>query len=200
MHHNFKHGGTVGGKPTPEYQCWRAMMKRCYDPNLQAYPRYGGAGVTVCDRWRNNFPAFLEDMGPRPSATHSIDRFPDPAGNYEPGNCRWATKTEQQRNQRETVRYEVGEERLTLIEWAERHGVRYRTAWKRINDLGWTPEKACTTPEREEVMLTLDGETLQLSDWSRRLGISYLTLYTRLKKGLPVEQVLGPLTRKKHAS
>ena len=148
MHHNFIHGGRINYETTPEYDVWRGMLKRCYVPGQQSYPRYGGRGIEVCGRWRQDFPAFLADVGPRPSPAHSIDRFPNPNGNYEPGNVRWATRTEQQRNQSKTTRYAVGDEMLTLIEWATRYGVPYRTAWKRINELGWTPELAVSTPVR----------------------------------------------------
>lgn len=84
-------------KKAPEYACWRAMRKRCLNPREQNYPRYGGAGVRVCERWAS-FEAFKADVGPRPSPQHSLDRFPNALGNYEPGNVRWATKTEQSRN------------------------------------------------------------------------------------------------------
>jgi hypothetical protein len=66
---------------------------------MPSYPQYGGRGITVCERWRSDFSAFLADMGERPSLDHSIDRL-DNDGNYEPGNCRWATRSEQQQNKR----------------------------------------------------------------------------------------------------
>jgi hypothetical protein len=94
---NYKHGGAVQGL-SREYRCWRDMKERCSNPNKRNYRWYGALGVTVCDRWRKNFPAFLADMGPCPPK-HSLDRI-DPFGNYEPDNCRWADWTTQCANKR----------------------------------------------------------------------------------------------------
>jgi hypothetical protein len=91
------HGHRRRGYQSPEYYSWAAMRNRCNNPSRPNYPDYGGRGVTVCERW-NDFAAFLADMGPRPEG-HSIDRI-DNNENYEPGNCRWATPTEQSHNQR----------------------------------------------------------------------------------------------------
>jgi hypothetical protein len=77
---------------------WSAMMQRCFDENAGNYPEYGGRGITVCERWLK-FENFFEDMGDRPTPEHSLDRYPNRDGNYEPGNVRWATKSEQRRNQ-----------------------------------------------------------------------------------------------------
>jgi hypothetical protein len=82
---------------TPTQRSWDRMKQRCYDPKHKAYANYGGRGIQVCDRWRNDFKAFLADMGERPPGT-SLDRHPDPDGSYEPGNCRWATPLQQRHN------------------------------------------------------------------------------------------------------
>ena len=92
------HGHARANKRTTEYLSWAAMRQRCYKPATRGYEYYGGRGITVCDRW-SDFVAFLSDMGPKPSPKHSIDRI-NVDGNYEPGNCRWATGAEQQANKR----------------------------------------------------------------------------------------------------
>lgn len=88
-----------GKHSSPEYNSWMGMKQRCNDPAAQNYPWYGALGVRVCERWINSFADFLADMGAKPSSEHSIDRI-DPFGNYEPGNCRWATRAEQSANKR----------------------------------------------------------------------------------------------------
>lgn len=83
---------------TPEYRSWQGMMQRCNDPNSTSYANYGGRGISVCARW-HDFRNFYADMGARPEGM-TLDRFPDNDGNYELGNCRWATGSEQRSNQR----------------------------------------------------------------------------------------------------
>lgn len=127
-------------KAHPLYSCWRSMNRRCHDPSIANYAQYGARGITVCDRWRNSFEAFVEDMGERPEGL-SIDRI-DNDGNYEPSNCRWATVREQACNRRSTIRAQHEGKEMSLMEYAEARGVPYGAIHHRVKRRGETPNQA----------------------------------------------------------
>lgn len=128
-----------GGWNGPEHRAWIAMVKRCTNPKDVAYQHYGGRGITVCSRWLESYEAFWEDMGRRPSADHSLDRI-DVDGDYEPSNCRWATKQQQMQNMRRTVRVNLDGEQLCLAEACRRVGIPYHVASQR-RARGWSPDR-----------------------------------------------------------
>ena len=130
-----KHGHASTAAASPTYVSWTAMRKRCEDPNNPKYPKYGAIGIKVCERWSTSFESFLEDMGTRPEGT-TLDRYPDQAGNYEPGNCRWATPKEQSGNIRTNRIVEYDGEPIHLAGLALKLGVKKGTLLYRI-DSGW---------------------------------------------------------------
>lgn len=130
-HAGARHGEGSNGKETPEYRAWCQLRNRCTNPNHRQFPAYGGRGITVCERWQD-YELFLADMGRRPSPHHSIDRRDNNRG-YEPSNCRWATRLEQNRNTRSTRRVTVDGVTQSLSEWLEQTGVDRRTFYNRLN-------------------------------------------------------------------
>jgi len=118
------------------------MKNRCYTVSHKDYARYGGRGILVCDRWRESFDVFLEDMGNPPSEKHTIDRI-DSNGSYEPGNCRWATSVEQANNRSNTRMLTHNGKTQGLAEWARDLGQNYDTLKRRVQ-LGWSDEEVLT--------------------------------------------------------
>lgn len=114
---------THGLSGIPEFRIWQQIIQRCERETNPAYPRYGGRGISVCDRWKD-FPTFLADMGRRPSDDLTIERNNN-HGNYEPGNCRWATMREQSRNTRRNIRVMLDGAEMVLKDAAMALGVKY---------------------------------------------------------------------------
>lgn len=137
---------THGQTKTPEYRVWNQLRARCNDPKDKSFPVYGGRGIKVCSRWEASFEAFKEDMGPRPSPTHSIDRK-DNDGDYSPGNCRWATKLEQTRNRRCAVNVSHAGVTLPLQVWCDRYQADYSTVHSRLFKHGWSLDLALFAPK-----------------------------------------------------
>ena len=138
---NTSHGSTN----TREYEVWHRMKQRCQDKRCPAFPHYGGRGIKVCERWLS-FEKFLTDMGLRPSSRHSIDRYPNNDGDYEPSNCRWALPKEQQRNRRSNFPVAYCGKTQCIAAWAEEFGITTLQLWTRLRKMGWPIHEALTLP------------------------------------------------------
>ncbi len=134
------------GRGSGEYASWSMMWTRVRNPNRDRADYYVGRGIKVCETWRE-FSAFLADMGPKPSSRHSLDRI-DPDGNYEPGNCRWATDIEQANNRTRQHLLTARGKTKTVAEWAREVGVNYGLIEQRVRSLGWDAERAIFTPSQ----------------------------------------------------
>lgn len=177
--HN-SHNASRRGQWTSEFRAWRQMRSRCYDENMGGYENYGGRGITVCARWVESFENFLEDMGEKPSPQHSLDRRSND-GNYEPSNCRWATKLEQDNNRRTNRILEFRGQRKTMSQWARELNINPVTIFSRLDD-GWSVERALgTAVARRARMITHDGQSKSLAEWARLAGISSALLAWRIK-------------------
>lgn len=135
--HLFKHGF----KGTRTYRIWCKMKERCHNPNSINFTRYGGAGVTVCERWKASFEAFLYDMGECPGSEFSIERRDSRKG-YFKDNCKWATVIEQSNNRRTNVMVEYQGQRKTVAQWCRELSLDYNIVRQRIYRNKWTPERA----------------------------------------------------------
>lgn len=137
---------THGMAKSTEFHIYNSMVQRCTNPNSHAYGDYGGRGIYVCERWLESFENFFADMGSRPQGT-SLDRRDNNLG-YCPENCRWATKHEQANNTRANRVIEFRGERMTMSQWARKSNLQIQTLHNRLL-LGWTVERALTTPSRK---------------------------------------------------
>lgn len=130
-HHNYKHGHAAGRK-SGAYKSWLAMMSRCSEHSKDTRPNYAGQGISVCKRWAESFENFLLDMGERPEGS-SIERI-DSTGNYEQGNCKWATSKDQARNKKTTLFVDICGEKLCLKDASEKYGVSASTIYRRYHN------------------------------------------------------------------
>lgn len=144
-----------GKSKTISYKSWWSMIDRCTNAAADNYSRYGGKGIKVCDRWLNSFEAFCADVGQRPSLSHSIDRI-DSGGDYEPGNCRWATKVEQQRNRAFARIIQIGTESRCVAAWCELSGLSHNTLLSRINR-GWPPDRLLSPTQHRRPRCSLSS-------------------------------------------
>lgn len=136
----YRHGMSRSG----EYDIWNQARNRCFNPKNSRYKHYGARGIRMCEQWRRDFSAFYRDMGPRPSAKHTIDRINN-LGHYEPGNCRWITNKEQQRNRLRTRLFTYQGMSMIAADWAAHFGMTPHVLKNRLMR-GWDMERAISTP------------------------------------------------------
>lgn len=132
----------------PEFHIWKTMNQRCYNRRHGKFAIYGGRGITVCAEWRDSFARFYHDMGPRPSATHQLDRVNN-GGPYEAGNCRWATRLEQARNRRDNHIIQYQGKSAPIVCWSEWTGIPYHTLKRRLTTYDWPVPIALTKPVKK---------------------------------------------------
>lgn len=135
--------GESNANDTPEHRAWHSAISRCHNPNSQSFHSYGARGISVCDKWRNSYTAFLADMGRRPTSAHSLERVNNDGG-YSPENCRWATPAEQSRNQRRNIRILVNGELVLLKDACRARGINSKTGYWRHSQ-GWAPDEILST-------------------------------------------------------
>lgn len=190
---SITHGRSVGGTLDKTYVCWRSMLVRCRQKgnDCPKYKCYSGRGISVCERWKS-FDNFLSDMGERPYKM-TLDRI-DNDGNYEPGNCRWATMKEQCRNRRSNRMLTCRGETKTLAEWCENRGIESYVVLNRLK-LGWPVEDAIfrevqTGISTKSKFIACRGEVHTVAEWGRISGVPRSYIYNRLNDEWPVERAI----------
>ncbi len=183
---------THGKSRTRTYRLWQSMLLRVKD-RLS----YINAGITVCDRWQK-FENFLKDMGECPPDKKSLDRHPDRFGNYEPGNCRWASDSEQQRNKTNTRMHTYNGKEQSGIAWAEEYGLTLNCFTSRI-DRGWSMERALNTPQgvrrgrgtsqTKDRLIEYKGRQQTLAQWAAEFDLNVSTMVDRVFSGWSMERI-----------
>ncbi len=140
----YDHTGPTYKTRPSEYRAWSSMLTRCSNPKFKDWNLYGGRGITVCESWMRSFEAFFAVVGPRPSRLHSLDRWPNGNGNYEPGNVRWATAKEQCRHFSRNRQITYKGETHPMVVWSERTGLKREIIADRLNR-GWSVHRALST-------------------------------------------------------
>lgn len=185
-----KHGQTVNRLQAPEYRSYHHMIQRCTNPNNDRWEKYGGRGIKVCDRWIESFQNFVFDVGPSPGPGYSIGRI-DNDGDYEPGNCRWETPLQQQRNTSWNRLIEWNGKTKCISEWAEATGIPAHSISNRLIR-GWSVERTLTEipKPRKRWMIEWRGETRPLLEWAKIVGVKPKTIQRRLELGWSVDEAL----------
>lgn len=189
---------THGLSSTSEYGSHANMLRRCSDTENAMYPRYGGRGIAVCDRWlgADGFLNFLSDMGEKPTRKHTLERVDNDKG-YSPDNCVWATKKEQGQNRSTTKLITVDGVTKSQSAWDQSKGSSINIVGDRIRR-GWDAEAAVKTPVAQYTRdLTLNGETHSLHAWENKMHLGHGTISHRLKQGWSIEDAINKPSKKK---
>ena len=183
---NMTHGDSrKGSRYYRLHEIWKGMKARCSSNNPEAFPRYAGRGIAVCDEWQDYsvFKKWALDNGYDDSL--SIDRI-DVDGNYEPSNCRWATMTQQQRNRSNNRYISVDGEAVKIVEFADEYNVTKSAIYSRLK----SGKHPLDDTHNNRKYITFNGETHHLREWATIVGIAYTTLKERLRRGWDVERAL----------
>lgn len=183
-----------------EFMIWNQMRDRCRRPAHHAFHRYGGRGISVCERWES-FENFFKDMGARPSSEHSLDRI-DNNADYSPENCRWTTAKTQSRNQERTVLLTHMGKTQCIMDWAIETGLSHAAISMRIKTLGWSVAEALSTPagkpcnwrgtrHKDAKQYEYNGNKCTLHEWSQILNVSVSALQTRISRGWSTDRVFS---------
>lgn len=182
---------------TPEFRIWQGIKTRCSNPHSKGFIHYGGRGITLCEHWQD-FQHFLADMGPRPSAKHSIERRNNMLG-YSAENCRWASRKEQARNTNRNRMVTIGEHTACVAEWLETFALPGHIFWGRVKR-GWDIAQALTTPHDPSTqrpprpyrnLITINGITHCLTEWLTLAHMGPSTYKQRIKRGWTSQQALS---------
>lgn len=187
---------THGMTGSPEYLSWKAMRDRCTRPSDTSFHLYGGRGISVCPEWAGSFEAFYRDLGPRPEGT-TLERN-DSNGNYEPGNCRWATYLDQANNTSAVNRVTIHGETMSVSVASRKYGISRTQLRNRMRD-GMTPEQAVDTPidyasgarrKSNNAYVDFAGDRVLLCELVERTTCSDSLIRYHMKRGLSAEQAV----------
>jgi hypothetical protein len=181
---------THGMSKTAIYNTWCLIIRRTENEDDLRWEDYGARGIKMCAKWRESFEAFYADMGDPPSDEYTINRI-DNDGNYEPGNCHWATDSEQQNNKRNNRLIEWNGRTQTMVQWERELGFREGTLKNRLDQNNWTVERAMTTPVRTKKKITYNGKTQAIDEWAEEYGLTPAMLRSRLNLGIPFETAIA---------
>lgn len=180
--------GYIGKKQTRLYMTWAGMKQRCSNPKHKAFKRYGGRGITVCERWANSFEAFMEDMGPQP-LEYTIERI-NLNGNYESTNCKWIPKSEQGLNQSRNHWLDVNGEKYLITHLARKLGIPLGNMQQRVKK-GLRGD-ALIQPQKHRRMFEFGGEKATITQHARNRGVNISTVRIRMRLGWPMEHWFDP--------